>query len=105
MCENCYNEKGRPAIVNKRTKAAADLISDVYEHHGAGGGLHVVVDDFNTDDSCVQFCKSYIESEDYRQNVSKARLMAEEKCICALAEMSEPERTTALAIHDGYLNF
>ncbi len=105
MCQGCWQERGFPSVVNDAVKAAAELIGGVYEHHGAGGGLHVIVDDWNLDDGTVAFCANYIESEEYKSNddVTEERLEAERRCLRALKALTEQERGSALAIHDGYL--
>jgi len=44
MCYGCYEEAGKPAIVNYKTKKAAELIKDLYEQDGCGVGgyAHIV---------------------------------------------------------------
>lgn len=100
MCVKCWEERGKPSIVNGETKRAARLISKVYEHHGAGGGLHIVVDDWNLDHSSLGYCGQLMENPAY--DVSRERLTAERKCLKSLQAMTEDERASALAIHDGF---
>jgi len=51
MCKGCWEEAGSPAIINTKTRAVAKLIDDVYSYSGAGGNAHIVVDDWNLEDS------------------------------------------------------
>lgn len=91
--------------MSDKVKAAAELIAGVYEHHGAGGGLHVVLDDWNIEDSTVAFCQNYIETPEYRANdeVTSDRLGAERNCVHALKTLTEEERGSALALYDGFV--
>ena len=104
MCEHCWEENGEPKIINEKTEAAAKLIAEVYKHHEAGGGLHIIVDDFNIERDHLLFCEQYIGRPEYVKEVSASRLKAERKCLAALMEMTEDERASALAIHDGYFH-
>jgi hypothetical protein len=107
MCVNCWIERGSPKIINEMTKALQPLIDDVYEHHGAGGGLHIILDDFNVEDGHVTFCQDWIEHE--RGNgvwktdpVSPEQLKAERECLKLLKAMTVEERASAIAFHDGF---
>lgn len=40
-----------------------ELIKMIYRHHAAGGRLHIILDDGNTDDGSVDFCVRYIAEE------------------------------------------
>lgn len=107
MCQECWKEKGSPSLTSDKIKAAAELIAGVYEHHGSGGGLHIVVDDWGLEDSSVQFCEDYIENPKYRASrnceVTDERLEAERACLRALKAMTEEERTSSLALYKGYV--
>lgn len=80
---------------------ASELISDVYYHHGAGGSLHVVVDDWNIESHNVQFCEEWMES--HKDEIDPKRLSVERACIKALKALSDDDRAIALALHDGFL--
>jgi len=58
MCENCWTELGIDPVVNAKVIRAYKLISEVYEseHGGAGGAGHIVFDDWNVDDSSIDYC-------------------------------------------------
>lgn len=52
MCYGCYEEAGKPAIVNDKIKKAAELVKNLYKQDGcgAGGYAHIVTDDWNLED-------------------------------------------------------
>ena len=37
------------------------LKQEIYKFHGAGGGLHIVLDDGNMDDESINYCIGYIK--------------------------------------------
>jgi len=89
-------------LVTAKTLAVADLIAAVYEHHPCGGGLHIVLDDWNLDDASLATCADLIRNPAF-PDVTRKQLAAERACLRALQAMTEEERGSALAIHDGYL--
>lgn len=103
MCQGCWKELGSPKIVNEKTISAQPLIDAVYEHHAAGGSLHIVLDDWNLGDSMVSHCRSITENPpDYMKddNPSAERKAAELACCSALENMTVEERASALAFYD-----
>lgn len=102
MCMSCWAERGSPEIINKSTVKAAQLIEGVYDHHGAGGSLHIVLDDWNLSDASLDYCETEISRNEGR--VESRRTHAERKCLEALKKLTEPERASALAIYEGYTN-
>ncbi len=105
MCDICWKEYGSPGIVTERTKACAESIAKVYSHSSVGGGLHIIVDDWNIEDSNVEFCSRYIESSEHRKDdeASNEQIRVERECLYLLKEMSLDERASALAINEGLL--
>lgn len=103
MCYNCYEEAGKPAIINEKTKKAAELINEIYEQEdcGVGGYAHIVVDDWNLDDSNIDFCINAANEGKY--DISEDGRQACLKCLHYLKELSEDERYSAMAIHDNFL--
>jgi len=47
MCMNCWRALGSPQIDSPAVRAARDLIGRVYDIACTGGGLHIVLDDYN----------------------------------------------------------
>jgi hypothetical protein len=102
MCRGCWEDYGKASIVNDKTRALANAIDDVYECNGAGGNLHVVVDDFNIEDDTVESCRGDIESN--RWGDSDEHIAAERRCLNLLCEATVEERASALAIQYGIID-
>lgn len=100
MCNGCWENFESPKILNEKVKKAVRLIEKVYKYNGAGGNLHVVLDDWNIEDCHVftDFNDKYIEEH----KESEGQYKAEKECIAQLRLMNEKERASALAIYDGY---
>lgn len=102
MCYGCYEEYGSPKIVNDATKHAANLIGAIYEFNCVGGNAHIVLDDFNIEDSNIDWCLN----EALNTNVhghSEIQLQSERECLTALKGLTVEERASALAIHNGWI--
>lgn len=95
MCKGCYIEAGEPKIVNDKVLFAVELIRAVYEIHAAGGNLHIVLDDWNT--NMVEACKQFIDAE-----TDEEKQAVELNCYNLLVTLTEDEVITALAIYDGF---
>ena len=96
MCEGCWrNEFNAAQIDTPAVRKAAELIAKVYEYSAVGGGLHSIVDDFNIEDENIT--QRYATDED-----SAEQIAAENECLTALKVLTEAERASALALHDGY---
>ena len=100
MCYGCWEEMGRPSIIDADTIAAAKLIAAVYQFSEVGGQCHIVVDDWNIETEHVQWCLDHLDSTD----VMVEQADAERKCLVALLALSDEGRASALAIHDGFLD-
>lgn len=98
MCRGCWEESldvhEGAAPVTTQVIDAADAIRALYEVHGHdnGGALHVAVDDWNLDDESVLWCGQDNGPLDDTERACWESLMA----------LSEHERATALAIHEGF---
>lgn len=101
MCQNCYETAGSPQIVNENTTTAAELVKQVYKFSCVGGNLHIVLDDWNLEDSDIEFCSKQIASGGYG-DCSQEQLTIERQCCDAFAAMTMKERASALAIADRY---
>lgn len=95
MCIDCWSDYEQNKVVNDKVLKAKELIDELYEYHGAGGNLHVVLDDWNID--LLEGCIGFIETEcDLGQREIELRVYNH------LITMSEDEIATALAIHEGF---
>lgn len=99
MCYGCWEEAGRPAIVNGRTVAALPLIEAVYAESEVGGALHIVLDDWNLEDDDVAWCAS----DECASGQGRPFTDAEGRCTAAFVAMTEPERASALALYEGFI--
>jgi hypothetical protein len=100
VCLDCWDAHDSPAIDTPAVRAAARRIADVYEHSCVGGHLHIVIDDWNLEDDDLAYCEGSI-----RENVHgdpPEQLAAERSALAALHGLSEAERASALALHDGF---
>lgn len=87
-----------------------DLIAEVYCHHFAGGGLHVVIDDGNIDGGCLTMCQETINSKSYQDGTlydteppTMERIKAEKECCEALIELSYNEREYVYAKYHEHI--
>lgn len=102
MCGDCWKEYGNPKIVNPKTKEAVNLIRKVYDFSCVGGGLHIVLDDWNLENHHLEFCRNYIEENKDSQFSSIEQYEAEGRCLALFMEMTIDERASALALADGF---
>ena len=96
MCFGCWKDAGSPMIMNDRVKAAVEATNRLYETHLAGGGMHIVTDDWNCDDSNVSYCRDYMTGGEYDADESEIA------CLVAFEALTEDERYSALAVHEGF---
>jgi len=83
----CWEKYGSPKIVNKRTIAAAKAADRVYEFHGAGGGLHCLLDDWNLEDP---FCERYTGADAEKSQEEMPRRFAR-RCFPASRLRNAPQ--------------
>lgn len=95
MCYGCWEEAGKPTIVNDRVLKAVEAVKKMYETHSAGGGLHIVTDDWNLEDDNVKWCREYMTTK-YKADAS------EMACLEAFEALSEEERYSTLALEQKF---
>lgn len=103
MCYGCWQDAGFPYIVNDATRQAVYLIGKVDNY----GNLHIVVDDWNMEDECIEACRRDVLSAMTGKPVPKTCtlpeiLQAELACADHLLSMTEDERYSAMAMVEGY---
>lgn len=101
MCWGCYEEYGSPDIENEKTRLCQELILDVYEFSCVGGNLHVVLDDWNLEDSHIKWCLNEWIPKKHNED-SYEQIKAEIECGLQLLKMSLAERASTLANIAGY---
>lgn len=102
MCYGCYEEEGKPEIINEGTKSAARLADAVYEFNGVGGNCHIVLDDFNIDDDDIDYCLNEGLANNVHEH-TEDQLAIEKECLLAFRVLSVAERASALAIHEKWI--
>lgn len=95
MCIDCWQEAGCPTIRSEAIDRAVRAVHDLYEEHGTGGSLHIVTDDYNAADSYLAFCVQWA-----KENGGGFDAL-ERAAYDALLPLTEEERISALALHDG----
>ena len=107
MCEECWDEYGRPDIVNEKTEHALALVRQVYDAPlgGAGGRLHIVLDDWNLEDEHIYWCLSQVGEitawQGKKFDVTPS--IIERACGGAFLDMTLQERASTLEKFDGRL--
>lgn len=87
MCYGCFIDY--TPVVNDRVIAAARLVEPVDPY----GALHVIVDDFNIEDEHI------LSARDDGDLTSDDLALLD-----AFEKMTEDERASALALHDGFID-
>lgn len=100
MCKWCW-DKYKPVEVSPLVKSVANLIKKIYAFHSAGGSLHIVLDDWNLDNSSLEFCEYLIRVNKY--NESRRLINLEVECINLLRGADINTRATALALANYYI--
>jgi len=103
MCYACYKKYGEPSIVSEATLKAAELVYAVYEFSSVGGNAHIVLDDFNIEDSSIDWCLT----EGLQTNIHEhdaGQLQIERECLECFKAMTVAERASTLAICEGWIS-
>lgn len=93
-------------ILNDQVILASGLIEKVYEQPGGGvgGGLHIVVDDWNLEDDSIEWCMKKRTLGAIRPvPIEIFPTSIEMECARTLLSMSIQERASALALSEGWL--
>jgi hypothetical protein len=83
----------------QKIERAVRKIARVYDFDMMGGNLHVLIDDENLDDDCLEWGATAIA-----ENLAKGsqdQIRAEQECLAALKDLTERERCVAVARHRG----
>jgi hypothetical protein len=99
MCYSCYEEYGKPSIINEKTKHCSALIDSI---NYAGGHAHAVIDDFNFEDSDIDFCLKEC-TKDSSDMFTRERLAIQVKLLTLMKSLTFDERVSALAINEGWI--
>lgn len=90
MCSSCWESYGSPKINNKKVRNCVNLINEVYKENLGGGGLHIVLDDYNISSGYIEDClKDYCEVE------------VDKECAKYMLTMSLEEQVSAVSLYHG----
>lgn len=111
MCEDCWIEMGKPNKLPVRADFFARQVRRLYgmPRGGVGGNLHIVLDDWNLEDSSLDYCHGRTREAlmqpgrtdaiiDYEQNVLELGLWV------MLAGWTEAERGAAMALAENFID-
>lgn len=103
MCHDCWDQAGRPTELPPTYERFAELVSDLYDFHSAGGPLHTVLDDWNLDGHIEPF--PGLTSEDEYDQTDNTRYVYEicDEIAALLNGMPEAQRYSALAHREGFI--
>lgn len=94
MCCGCWKEAGSPRTDNEKVHALAARIEDIYDF----GALHIIVDDWNLENSHIDFCEKEIETD---LDSSESEKQKEREFLALMREMTLDERYSAFALQNG----
>lgn len=100
MCYGCWEEAGKPEIDTPAVRLAARRVESLRQRSEVGGHLHIVVDDWNLEDSHMDFCRKKISAN--RLTTDSRLHQAEVRCLESFADLTETERCSALALSEGF---
>ena len=89
-----------PNVQTEEIRRVAGLIAQLYEYNGVGGNAHIVTDDWNLETDHIEFCLEQVAVNPH--GYCAAQLAIEKDLLEAMLKMSEDERASALALHDGF---
>ncbi len=106
MCYGCYEENGKPAIVNDKTKKAAELITNIYNQKdgAAGGYAHIVTDDWNLTDDDIEYCINSANEKSSEDYISEQCRLVCIECLNYIKELTLEERYSAMALSNDFIN-
>jgi hypothetical protein len=111
MCSGCWEDYGKPELNSPEIQYALRAVQEVYEYSCVGGGLHIVLDDWNLEDSSVEWCAVHLESPEHweylqrdKPDLASAQLAAERRCLALFQPLTVAERASVLARLDGFVD-
>jgi hypothetical protein len=100
MCMSCWEREDSPTIDTPAVRRAAAAVRALHDEFCTGGYLHIVVDDWNLEDGNLNFCERVLRADEDR--IGTAGLALHGNCLRALRPLSEEERSSALALAEGF---
>jgi hypothetical protein len=96
--------KKKDIIINETTTTLVKLIDLIYKSDDGmcGGYAHIVVDDENLDDDCIQFCIEACENPVY--GYSNETKIACLNCLLYMQSCTMEERESAMYLYNNRTN-
>jgi hypothetical protein len=91
MCIGCYEEAGSPKVATSAVLEAAALADRLDPY----GRFHIVIDDWNLDDSNIQYCLN-------NEHDGPAKEQDELRFAALLLGMDEAERHSVIGLVEGF---
>lgn len=100
MCDECWDERGRPAEWNPNIDRARGLIEAICMECSTCAPLHMVVENWNLDDASVRWTLGELPGmhDWFRPEV----LDTAKEVLTLFAQMTVAERASTLAYVDGH---
>lgn len=100
MCRHCWEEEyGGVRLDNEKVRAAALLVQALDEEQPSGGAAHIVTDDWNLEDSSIDWCLENFSADDFDDGSRSIPVLR------AFKDMTLDERASALFMaRDGREN-
>lgn len=111
MCEHCVEEitEGKRPPMTDEMWQLAGLVWDWYRMPGndTGGVLHIVLDDYNIEDHCLDYCAEarYYDSNGECAETPPDVAAARDAIVDGLRPLTEPERVMVVHSADPYGSF
>ena len=99
MCQSCWVDAGCPNMDTPGIRAALPVLKEYEEVCGSGGACHIIVDDWNVEDSHLIWCGS--EKGGRRFSEGQEERAVTDRLIEAMMPLSVPERYSLLALDEG----
>jgi hypothetical protein len=96
---NPWEDYGSPTTSCPEVRLAACLVADLFRAESLGGGLHIVVYDWNLETEHVQWC---IENLPIYGSADPAVRALELAAATSLLALEEEDRAAALGLVEGY---
>lgn len=93
MCKGCWKQYGSPQLSSLLVRETAQQIKEFYIKQPVGGYFHIVLDDWNLQNSYVEFC---LKENSYPRNALEIALGKN------LQILSFKERASALALANDF---
>jgi hypothetical protein len=102
MCCDCLEEYDPEPVSDEKMAEVIAAIKEVYAQEGGstGGGLHIVLDDWNIEDYHVDYCLNWIQTDGFYGD-NHAWRAVDLRCAKLLRELTEGQRASVMRKFGG----